>query len=201
MRTERKRLVVRTVFEDFARSLNKPDFQLERFTDTVQKISPASIALLGFIKEVIIPYRDEQIHKDLATKNLGTDKPYDWWFEYFKKTKLISKCLGQWVFNRYSPGGKDALEKYGVKEVKDVPDKEQFRLMDIETAQRNRYNAPSGELTYLGVVANYYSYDDWGGGGMHWTLTDFGYEFIQYIEETEEDKKLIGGNELCECVH
>ena len=192
MRTERKRQVVRAAFEDFARSLDKPNFQLERFMDTVQKISPASIALLGFINNTVLPYRDEQIRKELATQNLGIEKPYEWWFELTKKREPISKYLDQWLFDRYNPAGADIKAKYGVTEAKDIPEKEQFRLMEIETAQREKYHAPFGELTYLGIFGSGFRGATWGdGGGITWTLTDFGYEFIEYIEETEEDKHLL----------
>jgi hypothetical protein len=189
LRTEGRRQLVRAAFEDFARSLDKPNFQLERFIDTTQKISPASISLLGFIKETILPYRDEAIHKDLATRSHGTEKSYDWWFENTKLTEPVSKHLGEWLSDRYGLNGEDVKKQYGVTETKDIPAKEQFRLMGIETAQRNKYSAPVGELTYLGIVSNYYSYDGWGGGGMHWTITDFGYEFMTYIESKERTPK------------
>ncbi|MBA2279086.1 hypothetical protein H0V99_01420 [Candidatus Saccharibacteria bacterium] len=82
---------------------------------------------------------------------------------------------------------------YGVSDAKDIPDKEQFKLMEVEQQIRNQYNAPVGELVYLGLASTYFQdAGGWGGsGGMTWTLTDFAYEFMKYIEGDEGDRMLL----------
>lgn len=190
MRTEQKRKLVQNAFKDFARSIDKPNFQIERFTDTVQKISPSSVATLGFIKTNILPFRELQVRKTMAIQNLGTEKPYEWWFQLNLDQEPISKSLSEWIHEEYSASGEKAKQKYGKGPDRKIDDKKQMELAELEKEQLGKYSAPLHELVYLGICAT--STDSrvvWGGnGGTTWTLTDFGYEFIEYIEDQKQGK-------------
>jgi hypothetical protein len=191
LRSEEKRKIVRNVFIDFARSLNKMDFQIERYTDTVQKISPASIALLGFINQEILPYREAEIIEKLHSDNLGDEKPFEWWLALRLKQESVSDYFERWIFHRYNPGGTDMKEKHGNGEQKVIPDKKQFELLDIEAAKREELYKPLSELIYLGLISTGVSPGGIGVvSGMTWTLTDFAHEFIKYLDRKSDAAQL-----------
>lgn len=56
-----KRRVALKVFKEFAISVDRVEFPLERYNDTLRKISPASLRTLAFIKKEIIPKMERQI--------------------------------------------------------------------------------------------------------------------------------------------
>jgi hypothetical protein len=197
LRTERKREVVREVFLDFASSIDKPNFQLERFTDTAQKISPSSIALLGFIKQEVLPLKEKLVKEKMASDNLGTEKPYEWWFDLNMKREPVSKYFEQWISDNFSPNSPVLKAKYGKGKDKIIPDAKTFELMEIERTKRDQYNAPISELVYLGLVSTGVNSDGgWSGGtSMSWTLTSFAQEFMQYIELKPDEHLLLVGRD------
>ncbi len=188
IRNHLKRRVAQKVFKEFAISDKKVDFQLERYNDTLQKISPDSISLLGFIKQVIIPYREEYIREKMKSDNLGTEKPFEWWLKLNLQRESLSNSLSLWITENYSPNGSHFKKLYGEGENKDVPQPKLSELFDIEREQRDKYNAPIGELEYLGLISKGVSSEGgWGAmASMTWTLSDFAYEFMEFIENSPE---------------
>lgn len=59
-----KRRVALKVFKEFASSDDKVEFPLERYNDTLRKISPASLRALAFIKKEIVPKMERQIEME-----------------------------------------------------------------------------------------------------------------------------------------
>jgi hypothetical protein len=188
IRNHLKRRVAQKVFREFAVSDNKVDFQLERYNDTLRKISPESISLLGFIKKVIIPYREKYIREKMKGENLGTEKPYEWWLELKLSREPLSSSLSLWITEQYSPNGSNMKELYGEGDTKQVPQPKLSELFDLEKEQRRKYGAPIGELEYLGLVSKGISgTGGWGSvTSMTWTLSGFAYEFMKFIENSPE---------------
>ncbi len=191
IRTKQKRKLVQNAFRDFAKSIDKPNFQIERYTDTIQKISPSSIALLGFIKGIILPYREAAIHKQLSANNLGTEKPYDCWFKLTLKRESMSKYIGEWIHEQFDPTNESIKEKYGEGPSHNISERKQIELAEAEQNQLEKYNAPIHELIYLGFCATATdSQVVWGGNaGTTWSLTTFGYEFLGYIEDESKQNR------------
>lgn len=192
IRNHLNRRVALKIFKDFTHSANKTEFQLERYNDSLQKISPQSIALLGFIKEVIIPYREQYIKDKMKGYNLGIEKSYDWWLKFYVSREPLASALSLWLAEQYSPNGKVMKDKHGVGIDKQIPHDKLSELYDIESKQRSKYYAPIGELEYLGLITKFVT----GGGydglpSTTWTLSGFAQEFIAFIENSPEELKLI----------
>lgn len=204
IRNHLKRRVALKMFREFAASGNKVEFQLERFNDTLLKISTASIQTLAFIKEIVLPLREQAIRAKLATDNMGikapsdppdNGKPYEWWYEQKLKTEPVSTHFDKWITDRYSPNSNKLKNEHNGG--KDITDHKLLgELFDIEREVREQMVAPLGELEYLGLIR-------WGAdsaalgwsstGASAWRLTDFAYEFIAFIEDSPED---LGKNSL-----
>lgn len=204
IRNHLKRRVALKMFREFAAADNKVEFQLERFNDTLLKISTASIQTLAFIKETILPLREQAIRVKLATDNMGikapsdppdNGKPFDWWYEQKLKIEPISTHFDKWITDRYSPNSEKLKKEHN--KGKDITDHKLLsELFDIEREARERMLAPLGELEYLGLIR--WAADPGGlgwssTGASVWRLTDFAYEFIDFIENSPEE---LGNNSL-----
>lgn len=192
------------MFKEFAATDNKVEFQLERFNDTLLKISTASIQTLAFIKETVLPLREEAIRVKLATDNMDikapsdppdNGKPYEWWYEQRLKTEPVSDYFDKWINDRYSPNSEKLKKEHNGGD--NISDKKLLgELFDVEREVRERMTAPLGELEYLGLIR-------WGAhpaglgwsstGASAWRLTNFAYEFIAFIENSPES---LGENSL-----
>jgi hypothetical protein len=185
-----KRRVALKMFKEFAGSNDKVEFPLERFYDTLHKLSVSGIKTLAFIKNEILPLREQGVKDDLVNKNLGTEKPYKWWYEQNLKREPVSTYFSRWISDRYDPNSQTLKDEHNNGE--NIEDKELLgKLFDIEREVRERINAPLGELEYLGLIR--WSSDpkglgwDSGGSNTVWRLTDFAYKFMEFIENAPED--------------
>lgn len=86
-----KRRVALKAFMEFAAASEKVEFPLERYNDTLRKISPASLKTLAFIKSSVLTEMSTKVREELGQKNLGTEKPFEWWYEREMRTKPFSK--------------------------------------------------------------------------------------------------------------
>lgn len=80
LRDSLKRRIGLKVFKEFASSNDKVEFPLERFNDTLKKISPASLRTLAFIRRDILPVMESLItleqHGDLGVKIPSASRPF-----------------------------------------------------------------------------------------------------------------------------
>lgn len=184
-----KRRIALKIFREFALSDAKAEYPLERYNDTLQKITPAGLSLLAFLKTTIIPYREAYVREEMKDKNLGTEKPYDWWLKLYLAREPLSNAISRWITDEYGINGAKMKALHGVGDDKHIPKEKLQELGDIEREKRNEYYAPIGELEYLGLVSKGVDGGNgWGGiVGMTWTLTGFAYEFIAFIEDSSPD--------------
>lgn len=56
-----KRRIALKAFKEFATSNDKVEFPLERYNDTLKKMSPASIRTLAFIKNEVLPIMEKRV--------------------------------------------------------------------------------------------------------------------------------------------
>ena len=61
LRTNRKREIAQQIFLGFGQSTDKTEYPLERFNDTLEKISTNGLHLLAFIQNTIYPFREQEI--------------------------------------------------------------------------------------------------------------------------------------------
>lgn len=189
LRSFLKRRIALKVFKDFAVSDNKVEFQLERFNDTLLKISTASIKSLAFIKEAVLPMREQGIKVKLAEPSIRGEKSYERWRKRTLKSEPCSIYFDQWITDRYSVNSKKMKDEHNNGE--EISDHNLIvKLSDIERDVRDKMNAPLAELEFLGLVKWGMQPENIGWsstGASSWGLTNFAYEFIKFIEESPKE--------------
>lgn len=76
-----KRRIALKIFSEFADSSDKVEFPLERYNDTLKKISPASLRTLSYIKNEVIPVMERHMKIEEQTdigyaKTLPDSRPF-----------------------------------------------------------------------------------------------------------------------------
>lgn len=184
-----QRRIALKMFKEFALSEDKVEYPLERYHDTLSKLSSSGIKTLAFIKEEVLPARIRAVKEDMKGKNYSVEKPYEWWFELTLKREPVSTHFSRWIHDRYDPNSQQVKDKYN--DGKNIQNKKLLgEVYDIKREVDAKMHAPLGELKYLGLVvlANDPKNAGWGAtpGISAWTLSDFAYEFIKFIEEAPE---------------
>jgi hypothetical protein len=182
-----KRRIALKMFKDFANSDDKVEFPLERFYDTLNKLSTSGIKTLAFIKEEVLPAREQAVKDDMVDKNLGTEKPYEWWYELNLSREPVSTHFSKWIHDRYDPNSQAVKEQYN--NGKDIQDKELLgKVYDIKRDVEAKMYPPIAELEYLGLIRNTVDLKNlgWGstGGATAWSMSNFAYEFMEFIENS-----------------
>jgi len=177
LRIEDKKLVAKEIFSSFCGSPNKPNFPLERYNDTLTKISVEGLQYLVFVQKEIYPLRDVAIERKYESGNYPPPpigKPKEWWIEQLKKTDPISNYISQWTRDVY-PATVDvthveaAIEEYRQEEVQQKSND----LSDLFL-----------EMEQLGIMRTYNLDAMIGGGGSGYVFTPYGLNFINFIPKT-----------------
>jgi len=184
-----KRRIALKMFKNFATSDNKVEFPLERFYDTLNKLSTSAIKTLAFIKEEVLPARKQAVIDEMAGKNYGTEKPYEWWYKLNLGREPVSTHFSKWIYDRYNPNSQAVKDQYNNGE--NIQDKKILgEIYDIERDIEAKMYAPIAELEYLGLIRSTVDLKNmgWGstGGATAWTLSGFAYEFMEFIENAPE---------------
>lgn len=184
-----KRRVALKIFNEFAKSEDRVEFPLERFYDTLSKLSTSGIKTLAFIKQEVLPAREQAVKDDMVGKNLGTDKSYEWWYELNLSREPVSTHFSKWIHDRYNPNSQAVKDQYN--NGKNIQDQKLLgEVYDIEREMEAKMYAPIAELEYLGLVRQTADLKNagWGStGGTAWTLSRFAYEFMEFIENSPKD--------------
>lgn len=185
-----KRRIALKIFSEFAKRDDKVEYPLERFYDTLSKLSNAGIKTLAFIQSEILPAREQAVKDDMKGKNLGAEKPYEWWYNLNLSREPVSTHFSKWISDRYDPNSQALKDKHN--NGNNIEDKELLgKLFDIEREVRAKMSAPIAELEYLGLIRLTTDIKSlgWGstGGATAWSLSGFAYEFIEFIEQSPSD--------------
>lgn len=185
-----KRRIALKMFNEFTNSEDRVEFPLERFYDTLSKLSTSGIKTLAFIQKEILPAREQAVKDDMAGKDLGTEKPYEWWYKLNLGREPVSTHFSKWIHDRYHPSSQAVKDKYSNGE--NIQDKKLLgEVYDIERGVEAKMYAPIAELKYLGLISQTTDLKNtgWGsiGGATAWTLSSFAYEFMEFIENSPED--------------
>jgi len=179
LRLRDKRLVAQNIFRSYCGAPDMPNFPLERYNDTLVKISKEGLRYLVFLQQEVIPLRDEAIEKKYAGGNyplppVGESK--DWWMERLKKTESISDYITHWLDNVYP-------QTVDVSQIDDG--KEEYRHKQVEK-KRNDLSELSLEMEQLGLMRSYSgSSIGWDGGdGNGASLTSYGLGFMEFIPKS-----------------
>lgn len=175
LRVNDKRLVAQEIFSTFCGSPDKPNFPLERYNDTLVKISVEGLKYLVFLQNDILPIRDIDIDQKYEKGNypqppLGKSK--EWWVDRLKRTEHISNYISKWTNGVY-PSTID------VDQIKFA--KEEHRQNEVEK-KRDSLSDLFLEMEQLGIMRSYSGINGvLGGDGGGYALTPYGVKFMEFI--------------------
>lgn len=168
MRSEERLEMARRVFLDFSKSTEKPLYPLERYDDTLAKLSLAGIRFIGFISEQI-PF----IQKEF----IEGSPIYAHQSEETQKQRLSTEPLSTFI------------EMYLDKEVASFTDtlngtEEEIKLWadEFRKTKREEISLLTSELEQLSVMTRFTRDNGWSGTTSHSTLTHYGKQFISVIK-------------------
>lgn len=176
IRDDTKLLYARNIFYDFASSSKKPFYPLERYNDTLLKISDASIRFLGFIDSDIPEIKEEYLFSRMRQNGNSLDEEN---IANMRKAYIDNEPLSKFV-NLW-------IEAEVTEEAKVTPGYESAPLM-VEDPIRKRINSnialAVGELEQLGLLRRFtFQTQGWSGGNAvsGYNLTHYGRMFTSVI--------------------
>ena len=177
LRIKDKKYVAEEIFLHFCGSPNKPNFPLERYNDTLSKISEEGLQYLAFLRKDIFPIRDADFKRKYESGNYPPPpqgKSKEWWMKYFQRHEPTGNYVSKWLVDLY-PSMVD------VSKVKSA--KEEYRQEEVER-KRDALSDLSLEMEQLGIMRSYNIGGTLGGGGNVYTLSPYGMKFIEFIPRT-----------------
>lgn len=178
LRTDEKRRLTENVFLDFATSLEKPDYPLERHMDTLQKISQSGIRMLGLIQSEIPKmtkaYVDQKIKQNNNDRSLKTEEE---WTRIYTTNMHLSDFINNLIKDYASEAASGKSEKA-----------EEEARRTIESKKRQGFGEIISELEQLGLVRSFEAGSgQWGGGRSAYNLTGYGSKFMRFINPDNND--------------
>jgi hypothetical protein len=176
LRSERKMELARKVFYDFGKSTEKPLYPLERYDDTLEKISESGLRLLGFIDsvipEVMEDYVDSMI-RDNPPKSGQEDRERSFYFDMYTRGKPLSFFVQQYI-------GAQIKESVLIEDGESRAVAEQMK----REALNSEMSLGISELEQLGLVHSFT--EDIGGwssmSSTAYSLTHYGRMFISVVK-------------------
>lgn len=181
LRGEERLRIAREIFYDFATSDNLPLYPLERYDDTLAKISDAGIRFLGFI-ETKIPDIKEQY---LISKMHQNSHPFDEAnVKNMRKVYIDNEPLSTFVEVYIDNEVNKQMQKHKNSEVPlEIESKIKGDIQD-------KLNLVIGELEQLGLVRSFSGQSlSWSGNTkVGYRLTHYGRMFLSVIKPSVDDK-------------
>lgn len=177
LRGEKKLDYAQRIFFDFAKSDSIPTYPLERYDDTLSKLSAAGIRFLGFIDTEIPRIKEEYLFSRMRQNGNALDeKNIVNMRKAYIDNEPLSKFVNLWI------------EAEMTKEAKKIPDYE-IAPLRIEDPVRKRIKENVGlvvsELEQLGLVRSFsFQTQGWSGGTAvsGYNLTHYGRMFTSVIK-------------------
>jgi len=176
LRSEKKMELARKVFYDFGKSTEKPLYPLERYNDTVEKISESGLRFLGFIESIIPEVKEEYVDsmiRDNIAKADQKNHERSYYFDMYTRGKPLSFFVQRYV---------EAKTRESVV----VKDGESRAVAEQEKRQELNDEMSYGisELDQLGLIHSFTQ------GGVGWdsiptsayNLTHYGKMFVSVIK-------------------
>lgn len=175
-RTKEKEELVKQIFLEFTKSDKKEEFDLERYYNTMNLLSFEGVRYLGFLNREIIP--DWQTYVKSEMKRL------DWQKELTEQSEPLSKYISSWIQDNFNPNSPLVKEKWGYEDGSEDTEK-LGKIFAEEALKLNEMREHISEYLSLGILrAIPGSAGGYGGGGIptEYTLTEFGWNFIQHLK-------------------
>lgn len=192
LRTEEKRLGALLLFKSFAEAEAKEDFPLERYFDTLEKISTDALRTLAFIRYEVIEPKLEQGRQAKARDNMYATDTISYFTKNPESGQPLSKLVSEAISNKYFMMDRSNFESF---DALDQQTKHEYMKERRESyvKHRERLLGPIDELIYLGLLVQ-------GSGSTKkglaldsteseswWRLSNFAASFIEYIENVGLD--------------
>lgn len=177
LRIKDKKYVAEEIFLHFCGGPNKPNFPLERYNDTLSKISEEGLQYLAFLRKDIFPLRDADFEHKYETGNYPPPpqgKSKESWTQYYLKHEPTGNYVDKWLSDVY-PSTVDVSKVTSAKE--------EYRQIEVER-KRDALSDLSLEMEQLGIMRSYNVGGTIGGGGNVYTLSPYGLKFIEFIPRT-----------------
>ncbi len=181
-RTIEKKDVVKNILIGFSMEDDKNNFELERLNAVLLQVSTQGIAKLIFIQQVIIPYKESSIRREIETIRPSDPKA---WFETTSKREPIWKYVYTWINENYDPNSEKVKREAGVIEWEGkVPqhtwDKEQEITREFQDAVE--------EFVSLGIMRMQVISEGFvAAPSTTYNFTSFGLTFVSYLNNLYQD--------------
>lgn len=177
LRGKKKLELAQDIFYDFSKSSQKPLYPLERYDDTLEKISENGIRLLGFISKEIPQITSDFVDK--STRQNGnqndTDHDRDYYYDIYTHNKPLSFFIDLHI------------EHLATKYAKKHPEIFAKANEQKQNELRENFSLGISELEQLGLIKSFNDFT----GTLGWTktgptneynLTNYGRMFISVIK-------------------
>ena len=175
IRSEEKLKLAQNIFLDCAKSLEMPLYPLERYNDTLEKLSQTGIQFLGFIKIEIPKLRKEYVRQNMLEHGNTTDTTT---LEEWEKIYADPKPLNFFIERHLDIQAKMRLEN----DKSELPLEAERKIKDM---LRKPYTAAESELEQLGLGRGNTAGGGWGSSEYFYNLTDYGNKFISIVKPEE----------------
>lgn len=186
-RASRKRLIHQRVLlhlthkgqEELAR------FELERLIQTTTQITYEALNVLDFIKAELL----DKIEKDIQEQmKVFQDKDGVEGIRLEDVTRsriLVSEYIDKWIYQRYGLNSEEAKSRHGY--TKDSPVELHNQIAYEEHLKRKELTSPLFELANLGILIKKDGSPTFGGTtGAGYSLSEYGYKYIAYLNSEEK---------------
>ena len=159
-------------------------YQLERILTITNQISFEGLNVLFFIKSELLIQIEKDIKKQLkAYKDQeGVEKIR--LEDITRKRIIVSDYISKWIYEKFNINSEKKKKKYNLNNSSTINQKNEIaykeHLKSIELME------PLDELSNLGLLIKKNGTATFGGSvGSGFSITNFGYEYIKYIEDTD----------------
>jgi len=178
-REDKKRKVINIIyFGGYIPSGDRKSFELERLNMTAQTISLPALGHLKFVADEILPFKEKLMREKVDSMNKeNRENDDEWWFRLYMKQEADSSIIDKWVHQEYNPNS----TKLKAKDPRLGTDKEvSKKYFEEEAKVREHSSEMASELISLGIFRQR---DALWDGGLAYSLTEFGHNFIQYVQQ------------------
>lgn len=174
LRTDEKLKLAQNIFLDFVDrpTLDMPFYPLERYDDTLEKISHTGVQFLGFINTEVPKLKLEYVEERMRQNNNTTEtKSMEEWVATYCKSKPINFFVEQHIRKLATAQMKSFTGVEGLAEKARVQDE-----------VRKPFSLAQSELEQLGLARSHENNLGWSSGEHFFGLTHYGEMFISIIK-------------------
>lgn len=181
-RAETKRNIYKRMLLGAAKINSKEleKFELERLIFVTSQISIKALSVVKFIKTKLLDLIDKDIEKELNNFQDREGVEGIRLAEITKNRIIVSEYLSKWIYENYNINSQKLKNKFGYE---NSPEKSLWHKLSYkEHCKEKELLGPLPELANLGIMIKKEGTPTFGGTvGSGYSLSDFGYQFLEFI--------------------